>query len=149
MTIPGLDGRKMSKSYDNVIPLFGTEKQLRKKVMSITTDSSSMEDPKTLKGTLVGDLFQLFATTEQFEALSGRLGAGGLGWGHAKQELFELINEHLAEPRKKYNQLKANPDQLEEILDDGARRALAIAEPVLNRIREAMGFRKFPYKLDL
>jgi tryptophanyl-tRNA synthetase len=149
MTIPGLDGRKMSKSYNNTIPLFGTEKELKKKLMSVETDSSTLEDPKTLKGTLLGDLFALFASDSQFIDLEKRLAAGGLGWGHAKLELFELVNEHLQEPRKKYLELKSNPDQLDAILNDGARRALAIAEPVLNRMRNAMGFRNFPYSLNL
>jgi tryptophanyl-tRNA synthetase len=149
MTIPGLDGRKMSKSYNNVIPLFCTEKQLRKKIMSIVTDSSTMEEPKTFEGTLVSDLYKLFATKDQIQDLSDRLAAGGMGWGHAKQELFEVVNHHIGEARERYFELRSDTERLTSILDDGARRALEIAMPVLNRVREAMGFRAFPYSLNL
>ncbi len=147
MTIPGLDGRKMSKSYNNEIPLFCTEKQLRKKVMSITTDSTPLEEPKELVGTLLGDLFKLFASDEQFADLEMRLKAGGLGWGHAKDELFQLINQHVQEPRAKYDELKANPEHLAETLRHGAEKAFAIAEPILNRLRTAVGMAKFPFDL--
>lgn len=146
MVIPGLDGRKMSKSYGNEIPLFCDEKTLKKKVMSITTDSTPLEDPKTLDGSLLGDLYKLFSSEEQYQDLSTRLDAGGLGWGHAKQELFELILEHLSEARAKFFELRPDTDELDRILKSGAERAFAISEPVLNRLREAVGFSRFGYK---
>lgn len=147
MTIPGLDGRKMSKSYDNVIPLFCEEKTLRKLVLSIKTDSTPLEAPKTLAGTLIADLFKLFGTAEQYQDLEKRLAVGGLGWGHAKDELFQVINAHVAEPRTRYNQLRADEKKLEQVLDSGAKRAFEISEPVLNRVRRAVGFRELPLPL--
>lgn len=147
MTIPGLDGRKMSKSYDNVIPLFCDEKSLRKTVLAIKTDSTALEAPKVLKGTLISDLFALFASKERYEDLDKRLAAGGLGWGHAKDELFQAINDHVKEPRERYTKLRADENMLSKVLDDGARRAFKIAEPVLNRVREAVGFRPVPISL--
>ena len=146
MTIPGLDGRKMSKSYNNTIPIFADEKPLRKKIMSIETDSSTLEEPKTLEGTLIGDLYSHFASKEQTDDLSSRLSAGGMGWGHAKQELFEVINEYLLEPRKIYQELRADEAALDKILLDGAERALQIGQPILNRVREAVGFNPSAFK---
>lgn len=139
MTIPGLDGRKMSKSYNNEIPLFCTEKELKKLVMSIKTDSTSLEAPKDLHGTLVGDLFNLFGHKDEFNDLSLRLSKGGLGWGHAKDELFQIINRELKDMRNLYNQLRRDEDNLKAILKDGANRAFAIASPILERVRHAVG----------
>lgn len=139
MTIPGLDGRKMSKSYNNVIPIFCDEKTLRKKVMSIKTDSSDAESSKSLDGTLVGDLFTLFASKEQYTDLKSRLAKGGMGWGHAKEELFIAINEHLKEPRTRYTELRADEAKLRSILAEGAERARALALPNLNKLRKAVG----------
>ncbi|MBX7143259.1 MAG: tryptophan--tRNA ligase, partial [Oligoflexia bacterium] len=147
MLIPGLDGRKMSKSYGNVIPVFAEEKSLRKLILSIKTDSTAMEAPKTLSGSLIGDLFSLFGTKEQFADLEKRLAAGGMGWGHAKDELFQVINSHLSEARTHYNQLRKDEKALDAILDDGAQRAFSIAEKVLTRVRAACGFR--PLQLNL
>lgn len=138
-TIPGLDGRKMSKSYNNVIPLFCTEKELRKKVLSITTDSTPLEDPKSMKDSLLGQYMKFFATDEQYQDLEARLQQGGLGWGHAKDELFQLINAHLAEPRKVYNELRKDESNLTNVLADGRERASAIADPILARVRNAVG----------
>lgn len=149
MTVPGLDGRKMSKSYGNEIPLFSTEKVLRKKIMSITTDSTALEAPKKLKGTLLEQIYSLFGSPDQLADLSGRLAAGGMGWGHAKDELFEVINDHLKEPRERYFDLRADTAGLNKILDDGAERAWEIGRPVLNRLRTAMGFKEFRFRLDL
>lgn len=140
MTIPGLDGRKMSKSYNNVIPLFAPEKQLRKKVMVITTDSTALEEPKVLKGSLLGDLFNLFATKDEFNDLEKRLNAGGLGWGHAKDELFQAINRELSEKRDKYFEYRKDNDFLLKELNKGKEKAMAVAEPVLKRVRKAVGF---------
>lgn len=140
MTIPGLDGRKMSKSYNNVIPLFAPEKKLRKKVMAITTDSTPMEEPKNLKGTLLGDLFKLYATKDEFNDLEKRLNAGGLGWGHAKDELFQAINREIAEKREKYFEFRNDNEFLEKELKKGKEKALEVAIPVMNRVRKAVGF---------
>lgn len=139
MLIPGLDGRKMSKSYNNTIPLFAPEKQLRKKLMSLKTDSTPLEDPKTLKKTTLGDLFKLFGTKEQMTDLETRLNAGGLGWGHAKQELFEVINESIKEARTRYEELRKDETRLISVLKSGAERASDIASPVLKKVREAAG----------
>lgn len=144
MVIPGLDGRKMSKSYGNEIALFAEEKALRKAILSIKTDSTPLEAPKVLKGTLIGDLYSLFGSTAQVLDLEKRLAAGGMGWGHAKEALFEVINDHVKEARTRYTSLRQDVASLESILDEGAERAIAIATPILNRVRNAVGFRNVP-----
>ncbi|MBX7136885.1 MAG: tryptophan--tRNA ligase [Oligoflexia bacterium] len=140
MLIPGLDGRKMSKSYGNEIPVFCSKEELRKKILSIKTDSTPLEQPKKLEGSLLNDLFKLFATDSQYQDLSKRLAAGGLGWGHAKEELFGVIDSALAAARDRYNQLRSDEGALDQVLRDGAERAFAIATPVLNSVRVAAGF---------
>lgn len=141
MTIPGLDGRKMSKSYNNEIPLFSSDKDLRKKVMSITTDSTPLEEPKELDGTLVGQLFTFFTQTEQYQDLKDRLAAGGLGWGHAKQELYEAILAELGPHREQYREIRSDENYLEKQLSEGRERAAAIGKPVMDRVREAIGLK--------
>ena len=140
MTIPGLDGRKMSKSYGNVIPLFSSAADLRKKVLSIKTDSSSLEDSKTITDTLVGNLYSLFGDTARYNDLEERMKRGGMGWGHAKDELFQVIDSHLAPHRQKYDELRQDETYLNSVLKDGAARARAIAGPILTRVRNAVGF---------
>ncbi|MCB9030035.1 MAG: tryptophan--tRNA ligase [Deltaproteobacteria bacterium] len=142
MTIPGLDGRKMSKSYNNEIPLFCPEKQLRKKIMSIKTDSTDMEAPKELDGTLIGDIFKFFGQEQQYTDLKSRLAAGGMGWGHAKEELFQVINDYLKDARSEYDKLRQDEAHLISVLDDGARKATEIAVGPLNRLRSALGFKE-------
>jgi tryptophanyl-tRNA synthetase len=141
MIIPGLDGQKMSKSYNNEVPLFCDEKTLRKKIMSIKTDSTGLEEPKTLKGSLVGDLYTYFGSVAQFDDLAGRLQKGGLGWGHAKEELFQVINEHIQEKRDRYNEFRKDEALLRNELKKGAEKAKALALPTLSRVRHALGFR--------
>ena len=141
MTIPGLDGRKMSKSYGIVIPLFIDEPSLKKRVMSIKTDSTPVEAPKILKGTLIGELFELFSTPSQFKDLEERLMKGGMGWGHAKEELFEGLNSHIKEPRTRFNDLRNDENTLRTILADGASRAWETGEPILRKVRNAVGIR--------
>ena len=141
MLIPGLDGRKMSKSYNNEIPLFCDEKSLRKKLMSLKTDSTPMEEPKVLEGTLVGDLYKLFATHDQVADLTSRLAKGGMGWGHAKEELFAVINDHVKEMRAQYVELRKDEKNLHGVLAQGAERARMRAQPTLNRVRHAFGIR--------
>lgn len=141
MIIPGLDGQKMSKSYNNEVPLFCDEKTLRKKIMSIKTDSTALEEPKILKGSLVGDLYTYFGSAAQFDDLAGRLQKGGLGWGHAKEELFQVINEHIQEKRDRYNEFRKDEALLRKELRKGAEKAKALALPTLSRVRHALGFR--------
>ncbi len=140
-TVPGLDGRKMSKSYDNTITLMTTPKKLRKQLMQIVTDSTSLEDPKDPEKCNVFNLYKLFANAEETEALAARYRAGNFGYGHAKQALFELLDEHVAPARERFNTLMDNTDELEDILLDGAKRARAVAGPVLDRVRSRVGFR--------
>ena len=139
--IPGLDGRKMSKSYGNEIALLCPEKELRKKLMSLKTDSTPLEEPKTLRGSLVGDLFTLFGSAEQFADLESRLAQGGMGWGHAKEELFGVINEYVRPARDRYNELRGDEGYLRDVLKRGAEKARAIASPTMNRVRHAVGIR--------
>ena len=137
--VPGLDGQKMSKSYGNTIEIFLPEKKLRKKFMSIVTDSKGVDDPKDPDTCNVFQLYKLFATPDQQADLAARYRAGGLGYGHAKQELFEVVNNSLSEPRSRYDALMANPEEIREILDDGASRARAVARQTLDRVRQATG----------
>ena len=137
--VPGLDGQKMSKSYGNAIEIFLSEKKLRKKFMSIVTDSKGVDDPKDPDTCNVFQLYQLFASEAQQADLAERYRAGRLGYGHAKQELFELANSQLSAPRAHYDQLMANPEEVRKILDDGAVRARAVARETLDRVRGAVG----------
>lgn len=139
MLIPGLDGRKMSKSYGNEIALFLPEKEMRKKVLSLKTDSTPLEAAKSMKDSILGDLFKLFATPAEWDDLERRLQAGGLGWGHAKEELFLAIEREVSSARTRYYELKDDYTTLENVLRDGVDRANQIGIPVLNRIREAVG----------
>ena len=143
MTIPGLDGQKMSKSYNNVVPMFVDEKALRKIVLSLKTDSTALEAEKSMKGTILGELFSLFATTNEAADLEARLNKGGLGWGHAKDELFQAINREIGPIRTRYNELRADEKFLLSELEKGARRAFEIGSAVLNRVRKAVGEREF------
>lgn len=140
MLIPGLDGRKMSKSYNNTIPLFCEEEVLRKKVMSLKTDSTPVDASKVLRGTLLSDLLLHFASTDEFTELEGLLAKGGFGWGHAKERLFEVINRRVAGPRARYREIRSDVALLNRTLEEGASKASSIAEGVLNRVRDAAGF---------
>ncbi len=136
--LKGLDGRKMSKSYNNTIPLFGPEKQLRKMIMKIKTDSSEPGEPKTTENNTLFDIYRAFAQPEQVEEIRKRY-AEGIAWGEMKQIVFECINEHLAEPRKYYHELLEHPGDIEDILTQGAAKARAISKPFLDTIRKAVG----------
>ena len=140
-TVPGLDGRKMSKSYDNSIEIFLPPKQLRKRIMKIVTGTHSMEEPKDPETCNVYQLFRLLASKEQTADLAGRYKAGGLGYGHAKQELFELYESIMAPHRERYDDLMANRDAIDEVLASGRERARTIANRVLDRIRPRAGLR--------
>ena len=138
-TVPGLDGQKMSKSYNNTIEIFLPPKKLRKKIMGIVTDSKGVDEAKDPDTCNVFGLYKLFATADQQADLAARYRAGGLGYGHAKQALFEVIDSQLEAPRERYNHLKANPDEVRSILADGAARARVTARDTLDRVRSAAG----------
>ncbi|KUM44029.1 tryptophan--tRNA ligase [Pseudomonas sp. EpS/L25] len=139
-TLPGLDGRKMSKSYDNTIPLFGSAKQLKDAIARIVTDSRLPGEPKDPDSAHLFTLYQAFATPEQSVAFREAL-LGGLAWGEAKGQLFELLDAELGEARERYAALIARPDDLEEILLAGAAKARRYATPFLGELREAVGLR--------
>lgn len=135
--IPGLDGRKMSKSYDNAIGLWLPEKKLKKIINKITTDSSGADEPKDPDNSTIMDLYRLFGTQEQIQILEDKYRAG-IGWGYAKADLFEVINDYLKGPREKYEYLMANKNELDLILEDGAMKARDIAKMTMARVRKAM-----------
>lgn len=137
--VPGTDGEKMSKSYGNTIELFMPEKKLRKKIMSIKTDSTPVEDPKDPETCAVFTLFKLFADADQQTALAERYRAGGMGYGEAKQQLFEAAMEYFGDARQKRAELEANPDQVRDVLKTGAEAARKKGREVLDRARAACG----------
>jgi tryptophanyl-tRNA synthetase len=137
--VPGTDGEKMSKSYGNTIDLFEPEKKLRKKLMSIKTDSTPVDQPKNPDTCSVFALYKLFASPEQQAALANRYRAGGMGYGEAKQALFEIAWQFFADARARREKLEADPATLEGILRDGATRARRKAAEVLDRARKACG----------
>ena len=141
-TLPGLDGRKMSKSYDNTIPLFGTSKQLKEAIARIVTDSRLPGEPKDVDGSHLFTLYQAFASSTQQAEFRAELEAG-LAWGEAKSRLYQLLEGELGEARERYNALIARPADLEDILLAGAAKARRIATPFLGELREAVGLRSF------
>ncbi len=136
--LPGLDGRKMSKSYDNTIPLFTPEAELKKKIMRIITDSKLPEEPKDLDTSTIFHLYKIFATADEIADFCEKFSAGGMGYGTAKTILFEKINESISAARAEYYRLMANPAEIDAILADGAARARSVAEPMLERVKYAM-----------
>jgi tryptophanyl-tRNA synthetase len=140
-TLPGLDGRKMSKSYDNTIPLFVPRDQLRKLIMGIVTDSRAPGEPKSTEGSALFQLFQAFASEEETASLA-KAYAEGIAWGDAKQTLFERLDREIAPMREVYDQLIQDPAQIEKTLKAGAEKARAIATPFTTRLREAVGLRR-------
>ena len=142
-TLPGLDGRKMSKSYDNTIPLFeGGAKALKEAVARVVTDSRLPGEPKDPEANALALIFDAFARADEAEAFRADLRAG-LGWGEAKQRLVERIERDVAPMRERYQAYMADPQRLEDILQAGATRARAIAAPLLAELREAVGLRRF------
>jgi len=139
MTIPGTDGQKMSKSYGNIIDIFLPDKELRKQIMTIVTDSTPMEAPKNPDNDNVFAIYKLVATPEQTEALHQKYLAGNFGYGHAKQELYELIITKFAKEREAYNRYM-NGDELDKILNRCEQKATAIATTVLEKVRKKVGF---------
>jgi tryptophanyl-tRNA synthetase len=138
LLVPGLDGQKMSKSYGNVIPLFGSGKELKKAVMSIVTGSEPLEAPKQPEGTLF-TLYRQIAGAEKAAALAAKLLQGGYGWGHAKQDLLQELEERLGPMRERYQTLRADEAGLDRILERGAERARVIAHATMARVRDAVG----------
>lgn len=139
--VPGLDARKMSKSYGNTIDIFMEEKALRKKVMSIVTDSTPLEAPKDPDTSTIVDLYRLFASPEQVQQMKDEFRAGGVGYGHFKQRLFEAIWEYYAPMRTRRDEILSKPGYVDEVLAEGARRARAVAEPTMERVWQAVGMR--------
>lgn len=139
-TLPGLDGRKMSKSYNNTIPLFTPREQLRRLINGITTDSRAPGEPKEVEGSALFQLYQAFATPEEAQALRQQY-AQGIAWGDAKQFVFERLDQEIAPMRARYESLMADPAQIEKILLAGGARARALATPFMRELRQAVGLR--------
>jgi len=137
--IPGVDGLKMSKSYDNHIELFGGKKATRKRVMQIVTDSTPLEDPKTTEGCNVFALYKLFASDQELQAMTDSYAAGGYGYGDAKKALLAKMTEYFAPFREKREELENDLDFVESVLVNGAERARAAARETLTAARSAMG----------
>jgi tryptophanyl-tRNA synthetase len=140
-TLPGLDGRKMSKSYDNIIPLFAPQSTLKKLVLGIVTDSKAPGEPKEVEGSALFQLFQAFATPTETETMRARF-AEGIAWGDAKEALFHKLESVIAPMRARYEELIAEPARIEQVLKSGAVALRAkVASPFIARLREAAGLR--------
>lgn len=137
--IPGLDGRKMSKSYGNTIELFLPSKKLRKRVNSIVTNSQAVEEPKEPESCQIFKLFKLFATPEESTALAERYRAGGMGWGEAKGALYEVLERTFEEPRRLFDELMADTNRIKTILDEGSARARDEASSLMSEVRRLVG----------
>ena len=140
MTIPGTDGQKMSKSYNNFINIFLSDKKLRKQIMSIETSSTAMEEPKETKDCNVFTLYNLLASEADSAQMKANYEGGNYGYGHAKQALFELITNKYAVERTRFNELMNNQSLIEEELQKGAVKAKKIAKDVLQRVRAKVGY---------
>lgn len=140
MIIPGTDGEKMSKSRNNFINIFETDKKLRKQIMGIQTDSTPLEEPKNPDTCNCFALYRLLASPEQVEEMRNNYLVGGYGYGHAKQALYELIVERFATEREKYNYYMNNLEELDKLLQEGAAKASKIANGVLERVRVKLGY---------
>ena len=138
----GLDGRKMSKSYNNTIPLFEPEKKFRKLINKIKTNSLEPGEPKETEGCTLFQIYSAFASQSETEAMRQRY-AEGIAWGEMKKELFEYLNEQLREPREEYLRLMADPGYVEGVLQEGAEKARAYASPFLQRLKAAAGLGRF------
>jgi tryptophanyl-tRNA synthetase len=140
MTIPGTDGRKMSKSYGNVIDVFLPKKQLKKQIMGIQTDSTPLEDPKDPETCNVFALYKLLASPAQVEELAANYRGGNFGYGHAKTALLELVLEEFAEAREQFDHYMAHPEEVVAALKLGSEKARPVAQATLSRVREKLGF---------
>lgn len=139
--VPGLDGRKMSKRYDNGLLLFEDDKKTRKRMMGITTDSTPLEAPKSMKGSLLGTLAEHLMSKADRETLEAKLNGGGIGWGHAKEALYESFLSLFQKQRAEYTRIINDHPYIDDILVRGAEKAREIATPILGRIRHAVGMR--------
>lgn len=137
--VPGIDGQKMSKSYGNTIGIFDEGKTLKKKVMSIKTDSTPLDEPKDPESCNVFALIKLFADEETKEKIAGKYRAGGYGYGHAKKELLGMITDYFAEARERRKELQKNEDYVIDVLKEGGKKARERAETVMKPVREATG----------
>ena len=140
-TIPGLDGRKMSKSYDNTIALFEEEKALRKKVMGMVTDSTPVEEPKDPTNSAIVGLYRLIASEAEVAQMENDFRAGGFGYGDFKKRLFGALWEYFAPQRARRAELTADPGYIDRVLADGAQRARAVADVTMARVRTAVGLK--------
>lgn len=140
MYVPGTDGEKMSKSKDNIINIFLPEKKLRKQIMSIKTDSTPLEDPKDWKSCNLFALYQILANEQQVEEMKNNYEAGGYGYGHAKQALFELLLDRFGNERARYEDYMNDLGEIDRILKIGAEKASEVANNVLKRVREKLGY---------
>ena len=140
MLIPGTDGSKMSKSKNNIINIFLADKKLRKQIMGIKTDSTPLEDPKDPDTCNCFALYKLLATDEETKAMRANYEGGNYGYGHAKQALFELITEKFSEQRSRYNYFMENLEEIDKALAIGAKKAHLVADEVLIRVREKLGY---------
>jgi tryptophanyl-tRNA synthetase len=138
--LPGLDGRKMSKSYDNTIALFGPREQMRRQIMSIVTDSRAPGEPKATEGSALYQIYRAFADDDEAAAFA-RAFADGIAWGEAKQQLFERIDREIGPMRARYQHLIDHPDEVERLLRAGADKARALATPFMRELRHAVGLR--------
>jgi tryptophanyl-tRNA synthetase len=139
--VPGTDGQKMSKSYNNTLPLFGDVKKIRKQIMRIVTDSRPMEDPKDPTDDHLFQLYQLFASPAEVDAMAAKYRAGGFGYGEIKKAVAEVSEEHFAPAREKRAELEADLDTVRDILAEGAKRAREVAAGVVERARRNCGLR--------
>jgi tryptophanyl-tRNA synthetase len=138
-TVPGVDGQKMSKSYGNTIELFGEEKEIKKRIMGIKTDSTPVEAPKPTENAPLYDLLKLMLPESRFKDVDATWRAGGKGYGDYKKLLLEAFHENFGPARKRYDELKRDPAELDRILQDGAERARAEASRLMQRVRRAVG----------
>ena len=146
-TLPGLDGRKMSKSYDNTIALFAKPAELKKQIMSLITDSKKPGEAKETDGSALFQLYQAFASDAQTQAMRVAF-ADGIAWGDAKQQLFETIHAQIAPMRDNYESLMAKPERIEEILQAGGLKARAIATPFMQELRSSVGLRNLTMRVE-
>jgi len=140
-TVPGIDGQKMSKSYGNNIDIFGDEKEMRKRVMSIVTDSLAVDAPKDPATSTIFKLYSLVASDDEITNMRERLIKGGTGYGDFKKELFEKLWEYFAPMRKRREEIRKDESCIDNVLARGAARANEIANQVMDRVRKAVGLR--------
>ena len=138
--IPGTDGEKMSKSKNNVINIFASEKELKKQIQSIKTDSTALEEPKDWKNCNLFKIYSLIGNVDQINTMKKNYENGGYGYGHGKKDLLELILNNYSEERQKYNHYISNPSEVNEILIHGATKAKLTADEVLTRVRKKLGY---------